>query len=326
MKGGTLVSRRSFVAGGSAAALATAATGCRLFTGAAKDYDGNLTVFLADLHVSHKPESYQLGELRKVVAKILRMDPLPRNCVVFGDIVRSFGLKADYETSVSPLRELEAAGIRLTLGMGNHDRRGHFLELWPEYAKRTRVPGRIVTVADLGHCDLLMLDTLWESHQDETRHTEGDGQLTGDQWDWARAELLRWPRPVVVCAHHSNAEIKDGDAKAFTNLLMDATNVIGYVHGHDHYWKTACFQRTDAPWENRVWKRRLCLPSSGHWGDIGYVLFRTTPAGARADLTVWDHWYPYPVDADETRPAIWDDLVREKQGRFCTFRMPGGRA
>ena len=320
MKGESMVSRRNFLVGGIGAALATAAAGCRLFTGAAKDYDENLAVFLSDPHVSHKPESHQLGELRKVVAKILRMDPLPRNCVVFGDIARSFGLKADYETSTGPLRELEAAGIRLTLGMGNHDRRGHFLELWPEYAKRTRVPGRVVTVADLGRCDLLMLDTLWESHQDETQHTEGDGQLVGDQWDWVRAELPRWPRPVVVCAHHSNADVKDGDARAFTNLLMDAPNVIGYVHGHNHCWMPSCFRRSGTPWGDRVRKRRLCLPSSGHWGDIGWVIFRTTPTEARADLTVWDYWYPHPAAAGETRPAIWDDLVREKQGRFCTFR------
>jgi len=310
-----VVNRREFLLTGCAAAV----SGCRLFTGAAADFDENLTVLLSDPHVSQLPDTHQLGEFQKTVAAILRMDPLPRNCVVFGDIARSYGLRADYETSVGPLRALEAAGIRLTLGLGNHDRRGHFLELWPEYAKRTRAPGRIVTVADLGHADLLMLDTLWEDHQDETRHCQGDGQLTGDQFDWLRTELPRWKRPVVVCAHHSNAEVRDGDAKALANLLMDSPNVFGWIHGHDHYWKETFFRRSGGGWADRVWKRRLCLPSSGHWGDIGYALFRTTPAGARADLVERDHWFNLPLPAAK-RPPLWDDIVREKQNRFCLFR------
>jgi len=43
---------------------------------------------------------------------------------------------------------LEAVGIRVTLTMGNHDRRDAFLEVFPEYAKTTKVPGRIVSVVE----------------------------------------------------------------------------------------------------------------------------------------------------------------------------------
>ena len=48
------------------------------------------------------------------------------------------------------LKQLEDAGIPVTICMGNHDRRSTFLEVHPSYAKRTLVPGRIVTVCDAG--------------------------------------------------------------------------------------------------------------------------------------------------------------------------------
>lgn len=300
------------LAGGSAAF-----GGCRMFTGARDDFDDNLTVFVSDVHV--QPSGHQGAYFRKVVAEILRMDPLPRTVVCFGDIARSFGKAEDYETSLPIWRELTNAGIRLTLGMGNHDRRERFLPVWPEYERRTRVPGRIVTVTDLGSCDLILFDSLHEDHFDETQHTDGNGELTGDQWDWMRAELPKWKRPVFVGSHHAVADIKTGDAKAFNDLLMESPNVVGYLHGHNHQWKPGRLCPSKHKWGNRVWKRWLCLPSASHWGDIGYVTFRTGEGVARADLVMRDHFFPNP----ESRVWMDDEVVREKQGRFLTFRWGG---
>ena len=306
--------RRGFLKGAFSAGTLATAGGCRMFTGAKCDYDANLAVFVSDVHI--QPEGYQLDRFRRIVAEILRMDPLPRNVVCFGDIARSFGKAEDYAASVGVWRELVDAGIRLTLGMGNHDRRERFLPVWPEYERRTRVPGRIVTVTDLGTCDLILFDSLHEDHSDETRHCDGNGELTGDQWDWLRTELPKWKRPVFVGSHHPVAEIKTGDATALNDLLMDSPNVVGYVHGHNHVWASGLLARSDRPWVNRTWKRWMCLPSASHWGDIGYVTFRTASGEARADLVMKDHFFPNP----DVRTWIDEEIVREKQGQFVSFR------
>ena len=308
------MNRRSFLKGAFSAGALAATGGCRMFTGAKGDFDENLTVFVSDVHV--KPDGYQLERFSLVVAEILRMDPLPRNVVCFGDIARSFGKAEDYAASLGVWRELVDAGVRLTLGMGNHDRRERFLPVWPEYERRTRVPGRVVTVTDLGTCDLLLFDSLHEDHFDETRACDGNGELTGDQWDWMRAELPKWRRPVFVGSHHPVSEIKTGDAKALNDLLMDSPNVVGYVHGHNHVWRGGLLARSDRRWANRTWKRWLCLPSASHWGDIGYVTFRTSPGAARADLVMQDHFFPDP----DVKTWIDEEIVREKQNQFLTFR------
>lgn len=58
------------------------------------------------------------------------------------------------------------------------------------------------------------------------------------------------------------------------------------------------------------------VPSTGHWGDIGYVTMRTGEGLARADLVMLDRYYPDP----DRRTWIDAELLREKQGLFCTFR------
>ncbi len=54
------------------------------------------------------------------------------------------------------LKLLVDAGIKLTIGMGNHDHRKAFLEVWPEYEKRTLIPGAIHTVTSLPDYDVVM--------------------------------------------------------------------------------------------------------------------------------------------------------------------------
>ena len=305
------ICRRGFIA----AAGAALAGGCRLFTGAGSDYDDSLTVFVSDIHV--KPESYQRERFAAVVADILAMDPLPRRVICFGDVAWVYGRREDYESSLPLLRQLSYAGIEVTLGMGNHDHRRNFLDVWPEYGRRTLVSGRIVTRTDLGPCDLLMLDTLWENHLDETRMCKVPGQLTGDQWDWFRAEVGRLSRPTFVASHHPIREIEDGDWKAFNDLLMASPMVAGYIHGHDHVWKGGLFGPSGRKWADSDFKRWLCLPSTGHWGDIGYVKFRTSSGCARAELVETDHYFPNP----DARGWIDREIVRERQGAFYTFRF-----
>ncbi len=314
------VSRRDFLRFSAAGAM-FAASGCRsLFTGAAADYDPNLTVFFSDVHV-RGGESYQLERFSAFVAEVLKMDPLPRNVVVFGDLAFLYGLKADYETSAPYLKQLSDAGINVTIGMGNHDRRSTFFEIHPEYTKRVRVPGRVVSVADVGHADLLMLDSLAGS--DDRRNNDMGpvpGELDKNQQEWLLAELPKWKRPVFVCSHHPLGELMAG-GKPLNNLLTSLPTVAGYVHGHNHRWYTGWSKRT---WGSRDLLRTLCLPSTGHWGDIGFTLFRTSPGRAVAALDQREFYFPNPLKAGESRPEVWDAILREHRGLKCEFPFKEG--
>ena len=313
-------SRRAFLRLSALGGTLMAAGGCRtsFFTGAAGDYDPNLTVFLSDIHV-RGGESYQLEHFRRIVAEILKMSPLPKRAVVFGDLAYLFGRKEDYVTSAPYLKQLTDAGISVTIGMGNHDRRSAFLEVHPEYARRTKVPGRIVSVVDIGPADILMLDSL-AGADDRGDSSSGPvpGLLDAVQQAWLLAELPKWKRPVFVCAHHPVFELAAG-GKPLSELLLNSPAFAGYINGHNHRWY--------AEWALRNYRERklLCylgLPSTGHWGDIGYTLFRTTPRDAVATLVQHDFFFPNPLKEGEARPEMWDAILEKNRGAHYRFVLP----
>lgn len=313
-------SRRAFLRLSALGGTLMAAGGCRtsFFTGAAGDYDPNLTVFLSDIHV-RGGESYQLEHFRRIVAEILKMSPLPKRAVVFGDLAYLFGRKEDYVTSAPYLKQLTDAGISVTIGMGNHDRRSAFLEVHPEYARRTKVPGRIVSVVDIGPADILMLDSL-AGADDRGDSSSGPvpGMLDAVQQEWLLAELPKWKRPVFVCAHHPVFELAAG-GKPLSELLLNSPAFAGYINGHNHRWY--------AEWALRNYRERklLCylgLPSTGHWGDIGYTLFRTTPRDAVATLVQHDFFFPNPLKEGEARPEMWDAILEKNRGAYYRFVLP----
>lgn len=116
-----MMERRDFLRGAGAIGMAALMDGCRLFTGAADDFDDSLAVFLADPHVCDDDTQarwlYTREELDKRIAEILAMRPLPRDVIVFGDLVLDCGVAHDYEVARRKLKLLTDAGIRLTLGV-----------------------------------------------------------------------------------------------------------------------------------------------------------------------------------------------------------------
>jgi hypothetical protein len=95
--------------------------------------------------------------------------------------------------------------------------------------------------------------------------------------------------------------------------------VAGYIHGHDHRWYTKFMRKG---WNYTRIKRTLCLPSTGHWGDIGYALMRTEGDKAVVSLRQRDFYYPRPEPMDPADREIWKIVVRENQGLTCTFPLP----
>ena len=308
------ISRRSFLTGFTAAAAAPAAF-------ARPKSDPDLAVLLSDVHVNgiEGKDMYQRGKFMRVVADILKMDPLPGHAIFFGDLAWLHGRKEDYASSSEGIKLLQNAGIAVTLGMGNHDRRSTFLEIHPSYAKTTKIPGRIVSVFSIGRADFIMLDGLQGS--DDRGLTDmgpGDGALDKEQLDWLMDALPKWKRPVFVGSHWPIGELKAG-GKPFKQLLFRSPAVAGYIHGHDHRWyKTMPIKS----WRDSPQIRTLCLPSTGHWGDIGYVTLRLSKDRAVAALHQYEYYFPTPIATDDKCLEVWRDITAENQNQTCTFRLP----
>ena len=311
--------RREFL---STAALAAVAgvSGCRVFTGGAADFDENLSVFLADPHVCANPEMkrwlYTQGEFDRRVAEILAMDPLPRNVVVFGDLCFNNGDVRDYRLARRQIDLLTAAGVRVTLGTGNHDRRNTFLEVFPEAAKGSPVPGRIVSCVSLGHCDLVLLDSLKAADGAERGPTEGE--LNDAQQEWLAADLPTRTRPTVVAAHHPARELRVKGRK-MGSVLQDAPKAVGWINGHEHFWMKEPLGGYFWEASNQDTLRGLYLPSAGLWGDIGYVEFRTGPTAAVAKLVQVDYWFHDHLHEGEEKPETWKTIIAENDGDVCRF-------
>ena len=296
--------------------------GCRsLFTGAAGDYDENLTLLFSDAHISGtEPEyAYTQRKLRAFVAEVLRLSPLPRNVVFFGDLARNRGKREDYATAAAILKPLTDAGIRLTLGCGNHDRHAPFFEAFPERAKESPVPGVNVARVPLAHCDLLLLDSL----DVKADANPVKGVLSGAEQEWLLSALPKWPRPVLVGAHHEVTELSAG-GRHLTDVLADAPNFRGYLGGHVHRWSADWFCKSGWDRSMPIW-RRVTLPSLGYWGDIGWAELRTNPSRAEITVRLDDFYVARPIgfrkDGPSERPAAWDDVRSEKDGGRCVIRL-----
>ena len=285
---------------------------------AATRFDDSLSVLISDLHVGGTAYcgKYQEPKLQAVVAAILAMDPLPRNVVCFGDIAWTAGWRLDYQRSKPILQRLVDAGIRLSMTMGNHDRRSHFLESWPEYAKSSPVPGRIASVVPLAHADIVLLDAL-KGGDDRGEREMGpvEGSIGPEQFEWFKEWMGKAKRPFFLGTHQCS-DLDEG--KALIDAMAQHPLAAGWLHGHDHMWLS---------WSRAAWRRRrmipiLTLPSTGHWGDIGYVLFRTTPDMAVAELVQSDYFFSTPVPA-EKRPRMWDLRIEDNRGSRMRFSLNG---
>ena len=310
-------SRRKFLGGLAAAAGLSVGTTAVAADAAQKRgvLDGNLAAFISDMHVNGLRKEvpthcYEEECLRKTVAKILALDPLPANVVCFGDIAYHWGQPEDYPLAASILKPLTDAGIKLTLGMGNHDRRGNFLHVWPEYAKTSPVKGRIVSKVELPHVDLLMLDTL-NALEVEKFKKSNPGEMDDAQREWLRETLKAATKPVLTCAHHKPNEGKVNLA----GLLLESAACKGHIHGH---WHKLARHFMHKGWDPQSVKPYVGLPSTGHWGDIGFATMRTFPD--RVEITNHQDDFFFTGGPGDGQP-MRDDIVRELDGQKVTLRI-----
>ena len=270
-------------------------------------FDDNLVCIISDLHTN--PEGYQPARLERTVADILKLDPLPRNVIALGDLAYLTGKPAEYARLKEVIAPLEAAGIHITLGMGNHDKRANFAEAFPTYAAASVMKERFVFVVETPRADFIVLDSLQESTSVHKWITPG--AIDDAQREWLKDKLATCTdKPVFVMSHHPLPEV------GILPLLMECPRCCGYIYGHNHVWNPGW---SHVNYRDRDVLRTLCVPSTGHWGDIGYVLLDLEETQAVAHLKQYEFFFPTPLAEGEAKPAQWTEIEEEHKSAVCHF-------
>lgn len=278
--------------------------------------DPSLTVLMSDIHICgelkdgksiHYPYNPTCLELR--VNEILAMRSLPANVLIFGDVAWDYGLEEDYRYAAELLRPLEEAGIRVTLGLGNHDRRAAFFNVFSQYAQTTPVKGRAVSVVNLPDVDFIMLDSLTEKPDLKPRQsTTVSGTICDEQIEWLKGYLAKSDRPVILGAHHPLSELRN-----LTMMLENSPTVAAFIYGHVHIWnKSVSIIR---PREPQHMLPTVALPAT-FYGDIGFAVMRTSPKGAKITYSSKGFWWPQP---ENNPPAEWLQRQKDLANEECTI-------
>lgn len=187
---------------------------------------------ITDIHLGLDPddpaESNRL-RLDRVLGRIRAMRPLPDLLLATGDLVD----KGDVESYQKLLAAFETLPFPAHCGVGNHDDRARFFEVFSE----TPVSGGFVQyVIEGSPVRLIVLDTLAVG-----RHS---GAFCAARAAWLRARLAEErTQPTLIVLHHP--PINTGVAWLATNpkgswvrrlreAIEGADNIVGFVAGHVH--------------------------------------------------------------------------------------------
>jgi len=254
--------------------------------------DENLVALFADLHATTiKNNPHQREGVAQCVRDVLALNPRPANVLFYGDLSFNHGDTNDYRLLKELVKPLEDAGVRWSACFGNHDRRGSFLSVFTDRKlEPPLVPDRFVTVVKTPHADFVLLDSCLEGSV--------NGGLDDAQRAWLQQTLARATKPVFVGAHHPIGET------GVAGMLASNAVYAAYIYGHNHAWRPQLQNGVDT----------LCLPSTGHWGDIGYVLVNLAADGATFTLRQRDYYAPRPAATPEEIKPEWKERVRKNDG------------
>ncbi len=191
--------------------------------------DGNLIVFLSDIHALDKPllrreGSFEtMNNFRTCVKHVLNMSPRPATAVFLGDVTED-GSEIAYSVFKENVVPFKNAGVRCLVIPGNHDSSRSFAQAFPAEAAASPVPGKTVAVLELPAAAFIFLDTTDPGTQDGYYGSLGEKQSA-----WLTETLKRFgSKPVFLCGHHSLDMMREmPDLKSFPALH-------GWVCGHLH--------------------------------------------------------------------------------------------
>ena len=277
------------------------------------------TILMGDIHISGdfneqgKPKHYPYNPIcfEQQAREILAMRPLPKNLIILGDVAWDHGLKEDYEYAARLFRPLQEAGIRITMAMGNHDRREPFFEVFGEYRTQTKVAGRVVSVVELPDVDFVVLDSLDElPNLKRGQSTNVNGKMDDEQIKWLESYLSAAKRPVILSAHHPLNEMPN-----LETVIAKSSAVVAYIYAHVHVWNKGV--RIIRPRDPERMVPHISLPST-FYGDIGYAVMRTTKEEAVITYSSNGFWWAQPV---ENPPKVWAQRVADLSAERCTILL-----
>lgn len=159
---------------------------------------------ITDLHITTADDPYKSKErndrrLRDMLTTIYALQPRPVAIIASGDLVDR-GEAREYEELKTLLSEFTE--IPIYAGMGNHDLRGPFQEVFPRSQTLIRYEtdknGFIQYEQDFGDVRLVMIDTLDER---DGKHFE-NGAFCAKRAGWLKRTLSRSRKPTMIALHH----------------------------------------------------------------------------------------------------------------------------
>ncbi len=190
-------------------------------------------VHLTDLHLSHPDvgdaalKTDTTGTLRRAIAAINAMEPLPDLVVASGDLTNT-GAVSSYALLKQTMADLAPPVV---LALGNHDKRAPFAEV---FATGTG-DAPFVYEKVIGDLHVITLDTLVPGHV--------AGRIDPEQISFLDAALSREPAlPKLVVAHHPPrmddrtlpwASLDAHSSQQFGETIA-GRGVVGVLSGHVH--------------------------------------------------------------------------------------------
>lgn len=279
--------------------------------------DPSKTILMGDIHIcgefndQGKPKHYPYNPIcfEQQAREILAMRPLPAHLIILGDVAWDHGLEEDYRYAAQLFKPLYEAGIKITMAMGNHDRRAPFFKVFEDHLKQTLVKGRVVSVVELPDVDFVVLDSLDElPGLKRGESTNVDGDMDQAQLEWLEGYLAAARRPVILGAHHPLNEIPKLEA-----IIAKSSSVAAYIYAHVHVWNKGV--RIIRPRDPERMVPHISLPST-FYGDIGYAVMHTSPQKATLTYSSNGFWWPQPVD---NPPAEWAQRQHDLAAERCTI-------
>ncbi|HNS21992.1 MAG TPA: metallophosphoesterase [Sedimentisphaerales bacterium] len=266
------MNRRRFLKGGLAWAVGVAALGPTRLLGDDRD-ECTRWAFLSDTHVAPDPDNryrgfYPYRNLREIAGQIA-YNP-PDGVIVTGDLARLRGQTAAYEnlkTLLTPVTEQRP----VYLGLGNHDKRNDFTEVFGGSADvGMTVEDKCVAAAVAGPMRLIVLDSLIMDR--------AAGLLGRPQRTWLKNFLEACDdRPTILFFHH-RPRIDLLDTRRLFDIIAPCAKVKAVVYGHSHKFRFSQYKGIHL----------INLPATGYnmsgKQPVGWIEARLTDKGGQFTL------------------------------------------
>ena len=187
---------------------------------------------LSDTHVSADVHNnyrgfYPYRNLEQVVNQVRKTRP--EGVIINGDVARLTGERDDY-ANVRQLLEPLAAESPIYMGMGNHDDRQHFFEIFPQRQDQSLVQEKYVSIIETEPVRILLLDSLLYVNKVA-------GLLGQQQRNWLQNYLSSADTKATVLFVHHTLGDRDSDlldANRMFDIIRPYDQVKGVFYGHSH--------------------------------------------------------------------------------------------